>query len=223
LEADDKPSDTDRNAKKEVNRFFGWAIHSMTKRIRKKLKGVKKDQEHDNAEATNQELELLLEMRVFEHQILDETTYLQNFYSTRDRLINNGWLTLVSPKYADLGHAVMSVISGVATPVSIRENGNKWAEVVKKEASERIQSRELVENFLVICVSSKLSDSRKIRLFEQMIEKTINARMGFAYRVYKLAVLDRSGERENLSAFRGKLLSISGAQRKKKVKKTTKS
>jgi hypothetical protein len=31
-----------KNTKKEVNCFFGWAIHSMTKRIRKKLKGIKK-------------------------------------------------------------------------------------------------------------------------------------------------------------------------------------
>jgi hypothetical protein len=42
-------------------------------------------------------------------------------YLTWDGLINNGWLTLVSPKYADLGHNVMNVIVGVATPVSIRE------------------------------------------------------------------------------------------------------
>jgi hypothetical protein len=138
-------------------------------------------------------------------------------------LVNNGWLTLVNPKYADLGRDIMSVIAAVATPVSIRENGNKWAEVVKKEASERIQSEELVENFLAICASSKLSGPRKIRLFEQILEKTIHARMGFAYRVYKSAVLDRNGERENMSAFCGKLLSISGAQRTKKVKKTTKS
>ena len=119
-------------------------------------------------------------------------------------------------KYADLGHAVMSVIVGVATPVSMRENGNKWAEVVKKEASERIQSEESLEKFLAICASSKLNNSRKIRLFEQILERTIHARMGFAYRVYKSAVLDRNEERENLSVFRGKLLSISGAQREKK-------
>ena len=174
-----------KNTKKEVNRFFGWAIHSMTKRTRKKLNGlVKTNHDDGNAEAINQELALLLEMRVFEHQILDETTYLQIFYSVRDRLINNGWLTLVSPKYADLGHhGVISVIVGVATPVSIRENGNKWAEVVKKEASERIQSGELVETFLAVCASSKLSNSRKIRLYEQILEKTIHARMGYAYRV----------------------------------------
>ena len=65
-------------------------------------------------------------------------------------------------------------------------------------------------------LKAKLSNSRKIRLFEQILENTIHARMGFAYRVYKLAVLDRNGERENFSVFRGKLLSISGAQRTKK-------
>jgi hypothetical protein len=36
----------------------------MPKRIRKKLKGIKKDQEHINAEVTDQDLDLLLEMRV---------------------------------------------------------------------------------------------------------------------------------------------------------------
>jgi hypothetical protein len=70
----------------------------------------------------------------------------------------------------------------------------------------------LQENFLAILESSKLS-----------MEKTIHARMGFAYKVYKSAVLDQSGERENLSIFRGNLLSISGAQPKKKVNTTTKS
>jgi hypothetical protein len=59
----------------------------------------------------------------------------------------------------------MSVIVDVATPVSVRENGNKWAEVVKKEASERIQSEELVEKFLAICSSSKLRNILKIRQF----------------------------------------------------------
>jgi hypothetical protein len=159
------------------------------------LKGIKEDHKHSNAEAINQELALLLEMRALEHQILDETTYLQNFYLTRDRLINNCWLTLVSSlEYADLGHAVMSVIVGDATPASTRKNGNKRAEVVKEESSERIQSRELVENFFAVYVRSKLSDSRKIRLFEEILENTLHARMGFAYQVYKSAALDRKGK-----------------------------
>ncbi len=40
-----------KRPKKEVNRFIGWAIHSMTKIIRKKLKGVTKTHEDDSAEA----------------------------------------------------------------------------------------------------------------------------------------------------------------------------
>jgi hypothetical protein len=139
-------------------------------------------------------------MRVFENQILDETTScLQTFYLTRDRLINNGWLTLVSPQYAALGNAVMSVIAGVATPVSIRKDGNKWAEVVKKEAPERIQSRELVENFLAICVSSKLSDSGKIRLFEQILENTIHARLDLLTRCTNQPFWIKAGK-EKISA-----------------------
>jgi hypothetical protein len=96
----------------------------MTNIISKKLKGIKEDYEHNNAEAAiNQELALLLEMQVFEHMILEEKMYLQNVYSRRDCLLNNGFLPLVSPQYADLGHTVMSAIVGVATPSFMRENG----------------------------------------------------------------------------------------------------
>jgi hypothetical protein len=70
-----------KSTKEEVNRFLlGWAIHSMTKRICKKLKSIKEDHEHNNAEAIHQELALLLEMWVFEHHILDKMTNLQHFY-----------------------------------------------------------------------------------------------------------------------------------------------
>jgi hypothetical protein len=73
----------------------------------------------------------------------------------------------------------------------------KWAEVVRKDASKRIQSRDLVENFLTICASSKLSSSRKIRLFEQILEKTLHhARMDSVYQVSISAILNQNGERE---------------------------
>jgi hypothetical protein len=89
---------------KEVNRFVGWAISNLIKKTRKQFKGPPK--KVDEEELIGR-LGLLKSMRVFEHQILDDEEYIEKFYCPFHRMLNDGFLALVSPKYIGLGLSLL--------------------------------------------------------------------------------------------------------------------
>ena len=56
-------------------------------------------------------------MQVFEHEILDDEEYIQKFYCPFHRLLNDGFLALVSPKCIGLGLSLLQTF-----PSAVNEN-----------------------------------------------------------------------------------------------------
>jgi hypothetical protein len=85
------------NGKKEVNRFLGWAIWSLRRKLSKR---------RNRAEAKDwvlvENVEPLIQhldgMRCFHHHAIIDQEYMENCYSQADQSRNGAWLSLVSKK-----------------------------------------------------------------------------------------------------------------------------
>jgi hypothetical protein len=94
---------------KEVNRFVGWAISNLIKKTRKQFERSKGPPKGVDKEELFGRLELLKSIRVFEHEILDDKENIETFYCPFHRLLNDGFLALVSPKYIGLGLSLLQL------------------------------------------------------------------------------------------------------------------
>jgi hypothetical protein len=77
---------------KEVNRIFGWAIHSLMKRIQNEVKELNEsNSQRMNGDDKEAAIIFLTDMRVFEHEILGNDYYLKHFYNPADMLRNDAF------------------------------------------------------------------------------------------------------------------------------------
>jgi hypothetical protein len=90
---------------------------------------------------------LLTNMRVFEHEIIDDEKHLDKCYSPFQRLYNDGYLTLVHPKYAALGLKILNTIGDVANEETTKEKGNDMAKEAEKSV---LENKELARVFVEI-------------------------------------------------------------------------
>jgi hypothetical protein len=202
---------------KEVNRFFGWAIHSMVKRYKKKLIGGKDGTRSVDEDTVRAQLYFLQrELRVFEHEILNNPTYLKEFYYPADRINNNGFLTLVHPKYISLGLDVMNLIADELNGKTIDERGNEAVKTAKTNVKNRIKDG-VQSTFLDLCSGfDELTTNEKLEIFHGIVDKTMNARIGYEIRRYRSRRIQRGGDAENSTSFR---TDIKVKSEKKKLKK----
>ena len=93
-------------------RFVGFAISSLIKNTRKQFTRSKEaPQKVDDDNELVGRLHLLKSMRVFEHNIINDEEDIRNFYCSFHRLLNDGYLTLIAPKYVGLGLSLLKVIA----------------------------------------------------------------------------------------------------------------
>ena len=180
----------------EMNRFVGWALYDVrTKTRKRKRNGMIDECEADSI------LTLLKVMSAFEHEIVDNEDYLNKYYAPIDRIYNEGWLTLVSPKFADLGHKVLiSIVEhiDVDTVMSERENCVKNA---REKINEDVKNH-LMRTFLELTEDMDILEETRINLFLKLVRKTVNCRVGALIRYYKSITINRGTKGENSSVFR---------------------
>jgi hypothetical protein len=108
---------------KEVNWLVGWALSYLMKKTRKQLyrsRGPPK--KVDEEELLLGRLELLKSIKVFEHAILDNEEYIKDFYCPFHRLLNDGFLALVSPGILTLDYLCCKFLQRLW----MRTNEMKW-------------------------------------------------------------------------------------------------
>ncbi len=110
---------------KEVNRFVGWSVSSLIKKTRKHFNRSKGPPKKVDEEELIGRLELLKSMRVFEHEILDDEKYIKTFYCPFHRLLNDGFLALMSPKYVGLGLSLLQTFADAVNENELNKNGDE--------------------------------------------------------------------------------------------------
>lgn len=211
------------NARRDVNRFFGWAISRVIRKL-----GV----DLDNAEYAcrpeseiaelRKHLEAVTEMRVLHHDAILDSEYLRDCYDETYQLVNCGGLALVSRQYFGFGSRLVESITNAMSQSTMVEEGNSSLKLARKrvrEAREELKAL-FFESFNAGNCRQALSDEEVEMLFDKLVDKTCNARFGVEIELFKEENTKRGGEsasgqtlRPNLKAKCEKSL-VNGEDRK---------
>jgi hypothetical protein len=218
---------------REVNSFVGWAIKSMRTKWNQSRKREALNLPTNQADAA---FDLLGQMYMFHHKAVLDEEYLQKYYSKSLRLLNCGWLTLVSKEYFPFGLHLMQEIRAVVNQDAIKLYGNDIIDIAFKSLE---QNKSLKDEFLAIGSKASAesgSDSElddepelqheadiecKLLVYKQLISKVFHACAGAETSKYKRRHLSRRilGAAKN-EAFRPHLSCISGAEAGKRRHKS---
>jgi hypothetical protein len=182
---------------KEVNRYLGWAIHSLLERY------YRKRNEDDDEDVSNKKIvEFLKGMRIFHHDAINNETYLEACYDDFDILRNKGWLTLVSPAYFAFGDDLLTRIRNKCNQKKLRELGNSCIKIAKEEVLGNVQ---LQTSFSECTNESILSNKLKMKVYRQLVEKTLNARIGRESNKFRMENTGRKGKQQSDMTLRDSL------------------
>jgi hypothetical protein len=190
----------------EVNGFVGWALFSIRTKLSKSKRALEGD---DEIGAT---LKLLEEMSAKASDVVRDNDYMLKYYSFCQRLINRGGLTLVSPRYANLGREIIVAIASNVSFDEFRRLGRDYVKVCRERVA-KIEDQ-LIPIFLNLSDNVALNKELRTKLFRKIVRKTFNARMGAFFDFYKEENLLRGTKGENQKTTRGNIKHISGTDAK---------
>jgi hypothetical protein len=207
---------------KEVNRFVGWSVSSLIRKTRKQLNRPKCPPKKVNEEELVEKLKLLKSRRVFEHDMLDNEEYIAKFYCPFHRLLNDGFLALMSPKYVGLGLALLQTFADAVNEKELKKNGDETLRIAVASAKET--RGPLKRSFLELCKDNNgLTLKQKEKLFDELVDKTKNSRGGVVIKRFKSDTTGRGAKSENSIAFRSEIKALAKRDRsgmKRKVRKS---
>ena len=141
-------------------------------------------------------------MRIFHHDAINNATYLEDCYDDFDILRNKGWLTLVSPAYFEFGNDLLTKIRTKCNQKKFRELGNSCIKIAKEEVLEGVQ---LPTSFAECPNETILSNEIKLKVFRQLVEKTLNARIGRESNKFRVENTGRKGKQQSDMTLRDSL------------------
>mmetsp|Transcript_2821 Transcript_2821/g.4552 ORF Transcript_2821/g.4552 Transcript_2821/m.4552 type:complete len:207 (-) Transcript_2821:404-1024(-) len=127
--------------KREVNRFLGWAIFNLRRKLARR-RVTASDSSWVLTEDVDAMISLLDSMRIFHNKAIVYVEYMRECYSAADQSRNGGWLSLVSKQYFPFGKILLNEIRFSVNSQWTRR-GNKTVEV----AVEKIMNSNVVSAF----------------------------------------------------------------------------
>jgi hypothetical protein len=183
--------------KKEVNRFVGWAIYSLGKRL--KAKHDKENAEGEDEPSVVEEMNFLDSMSIKHCEAISMPGYMANCYEPLDVMYNLGGLTLVAPDYFDFGLALVKAVGEALSEDLIKRDGNKSMVKARKTVQA---NKSITQQFLECSKDCSLEESRKLRVLEWLVEKTCNARFSAVINLFKDHETGRRGDRKSDTSLR---------------------
>jgi len=189
--------------KREVNAFVGWAIHELRVEVGLKKHGLDKrrsasqgddagksshdDNDHDdndddeNDDENDEMLAYLEGMRVFHDRAVLDEEYMRECYSLFHRMINNGWLTLVSKALFPFGRNLMRKIRDVCNDKAIRQHGNQSS----IKAFEQLMGDSQLEEQFYLAHGDGVGRPLKRKVYCKLVKKVFHARFGAEFDKFK--------------------------------------
>jgi hypothetical protein len=161
----------EEGANKEVNQYLGWMIHSLLERLYRNE--LENDDDNESKKTINDFL--VAGMQIFHHNAINGQSYLEKCYDDFDILRNKGWMTLVSPVYFDFGIKLLTIICSRFNQDKLKELGKSCIKIAREAV---LGSDHLQSIFLECQNETLLSSKRKKCVYQQLVEKTINAQIG---------------------------------------------
>ena len=191
------------NEKREVNRFLGWAIWHLRKKLSKRRTRAK-----ENNWILQEDVEPLIKhldgMRCFHHHVIIDHEYMKNCYSHSDQSRNGGWLSLVSKRYFGFGRVLLSQVRQNVREHQWGRHGNNSIKVaaaaVCNDAGTKIA-------FFEASTGSSIPDSILKSLMDRIVLKVFHARAGASMDTWKRNNTAREVKGSTDAAFRADLKS----------------
>jgi hypothetical protein len=198
------------NEKREINRFLGWAIWHLRKKLSKRRTRAKVNDWvlQENVEPLIQHLD---GMRCFHHHAIIDPEYMKNCYSHTDQSRNGGWLSLVSKEFFDFGRVLLSQ---VRHNVRQKQWGRQGNQSIKVAAAATCKDAGTKKAFFDACTGSSIPVSILKSLMDRLVLKTFHARAGASMDAWKRKNTAREVKGSTDASFRADL--------KSKVSQTTK-
>jgi hypothetical protein len=200
------------NEKREINRFLGWAIWHLRKKLAKRRTRAKVNDWvlQENVEPLIQHLD---GMRCFHHHAIIDPEYMKNCYSHTDQSRNGGWLSLVSKHFFEFGKVLLSQIRHNVREEQWSRQGNQSIKVAAAATCRDAGTRKA---FFDACTGSTIPVTVLKSLMDRLVLKTFHARAGASMKAWKRKNTAREVKGSTDASFRGDLKSkVSQATKKK--------
>ena len=199
------------NEKREVNRFLGWAIWHLRKKLSKRWTRAK-----INNWVIQENVEPLIKhldgMRCYHHHAIIDPEYLKNCYSDSDQSRNGGWLSLVSKEYFEFGKVLLSQVRHNVRDQQWGRQGNRS---IKVAAAAVCRDGRTKKAFFDACSGSSIPFSVLNSLMDRLVLKVFHARAGASMDAWKRRNTAREVKGSTDAAFRADLKSkVSTATKK---------
>ena len=195
------------SCKSEVNRFFGWAIFEAYMEYRDKadqdedgtnspldMEESDDDNNDDHEEIHhNHPVEFIRQMILRHADAIQDPDYMNNCYDTVLMLKNNGGLTLVTKEYFNFGKALTKVVAESMDKQSMEKEGDECLTLARKRVKDERET--LLANFLGCDSPTSLEEKTRVKIFDLLLQKTMNARHGMVIKKYKNEETKRKGKR----------------------------
>jgi hypothetical protein len=198
------------NEKREVNRFLGWAIWNLRRKLAKRRTRAK-TKDWVLAEDVEPLIQHLDGMRCFHHHALIDQEYMQHCYSQADQSRNGGWLSLVSKDYFHFGKVLLEKIRETVQQDHWGRHGNASIQIAAKAICKNAAIKKA---FFDSSVDAVIHASALQSLMDRIVLKVFHARAGASMNAWKFKNTARVVKGSSDAAFRADL--------KSKVSKTTK-
>ena len=178
----------------EVNRLVGWALFAEIKKYRKLLKNTN-DLKMFKRKETEETINVLLDMKAIECEILTNSEYIRRYYFTDDAIRNKGTLTLISPPYIqEFSKLSQRITNSYRSTESMKKSsGNIKTEVIKKlKRGENYMNITTLMNISKSRVTTvKLTDMNRYEIIMDILNRVSNAKIGNTIRNYRSQNLTR--------------------------------
>ena len=208
---------------RDVNLMFGWAIfHLRLIKIRKKREETVAN---EKTEKLQDEIDFLSNMRMYAEEALLSESYLDKCYDSFLRSSNRGFMTLVSEEYFDFGVELMKKVSSSITVEKLQNDLDVTAPA--KEAI--LEDNGLITKFIECSRENKcLEEVEKKKLYNELVEKVVNARFCEEFRAYRAEFTARGSEnkqnnftlRQTLDSYARKRQASTDKNKKRGAKKS---
>jgi hypothetical protein len=191
------------NEKREINRFLGWAIWHLRKKL-----ATRRTRAKVNHWVLQENVEPLIHhldgMRCFHYHAIIDPEYMKHCYSHSDQSRNGGWLSLVSKDFFEFGRVLLSQIRH-----NVREKqwGRQGNQSIKVAAAAVCKDAGTKKAFFEACTGSSIPASVLNSLMERIVLKVFHARAGASMDAWKKKNTAREVKGSTDAAFRTDLKS----------------
>ena len=176
----------------DVNRLFGWALYKEKKLMNKMSMANKCNNEHVV------KLEILDEMTVLITDVSLDTNYIKVYVPLDDRIRDEGYLTLISPKYAFSFAQILTMITKETTvdidsPQFTKPDKGKIQDLILKKVRKKDEDH--VNRFLIKITGAPSMSNIETDVIKDLIydlvNRVLNAIVGGQVKIFRTKKLSR--------------------------------